>query len=436
MAISATALTSTALRSSARANLAALHLAVFFGLCITYLVFISDIYAYEGYQNSLDFFKLIYSSAIILSITFLISNKRPTRSFILHFGLICSVVPALVLYSCADLPHRFAAYFTLCFIAIICTSRIKFNLPSLFKVNSNQIMYTLSIFTVIFIFSFYRYGSFSTFNLDFNKVYELRRSVAANFPSIYGYLIPLFSKVVIPYIVILSCANRNKILFLASFVFSFIIFGLTTHKSIIFYPAISASLYYSIRIFRADKALLIVIFASILISIVDFYINGSGWISSLIARRIFIVPALLNYYYFDYFSMHDWYLWSNSRITLGLLKMPYDVMPPFQIGAYYFNRPQMSANIGWFGSGYAQAGLLGAALYSIGAGIIISYLDNQSTRIGAAIIIPLFISQIIDMFTATDLLTLFLTSGLFFGLLLVGITGKVPAGSTSLDRPR
>ena len=45
-------------------------------------------------------------------------------------------------------------------------------------------------------------------------------------------------------------------------------------------------------------------------------------------RRIMFVPAYLNFMWYDFFSTHPFMFWSDSKLSLGLVKNPYGVPAP------------------------------------------------------------------------------------------------------------
>jgi hypothetical protein len=161
----------------------------------------------------------------------------------------------------------------------------------------------------------------------------------------------------------------------------------------------------------------------LLVSMADFWIAQThegefwGWIGKLVMRRVFFLPSQLNYMYYDFFINHDYVLFSNSKITFGLVDYPYDLPVTHVIGREYFDNESMGANTGWFGSGYMQAGFAGLLLYGAVVAGVFKYVDVCAQRSGnlalstAAVVVPMF-----ALITSSDLLTTFFTHGLYINL--------------------
>ncbi len=100
---------------------------------------------------------------------------------------------------------------------------------------------------------------------------------------------------------------------------------------------------------------------------------------------------------------------------------PHGVTAPFLIGEEYFGDTDTSANAGMIGSGYANAGLIGVAVYAALIGLLISVLNAYGRRIGHAFVTAASLSTIFNVVTSTDLVTAILTHGLLLLLLLLAL---------------
>ena len=144
------------------------------------------------------------------------------------------------------------------------------------------------------------------------------------------------------------------------------------------------------------------------------------WATALIINRVFLIPAQLNFYYYDFFSHHPKVLWTDSSWLLldKVIGYPYDLPIPNIIGYEYFNRPETSANTGWLGSGYAHAGALGVFLYAIILGLLFKFLDYKSKALNKNFITTSFAPFVVYLFSS-DLKTMFLTHGLIIYILVL-----------------
>jgi oligosaccharide repeat unit polymerase len=261
-------------------------------------------------------------------------------------------------------------------------------------------------------------------------VYDFRNDAAENLPSVFSYLSPLIGKVVLPIAFVLSLLYRKYVTAALLLGFAALIFGLTSHKSVLFSPFLILFVYLVSRgknlIVKFNAGLLLIL----LTGVVGFWLsqefareNASEtfeWIGSLTMRRTFFLPTQLNFMYYDFFSKNDLVLFSNSKLTFGLIDYKYPLPVTHLIGQEYFGNEEMGANTGWFGGGYMQAGFYGLLLYAAAIGVMFRYIDacarNSGERalITAAVVVP-----VLGMLTSSDLPVAFFTHGLYLNLLLI-----------------
>ena len=107
---------------------------------------------------------------------------------------------------------------------------------------------------------------------------------------------------------------------------------------------------------------------------------------------------------------------------------------PFVIGSEYFSDPEMSANAGAIGSGFANAGLFGVALYSLSIGVLIGVLNVYGKRIGHATVAAVSFVVVFYVVTTTDLVTAFLTHGLLLLLIVLALFSN-PMQTPKTNKP-
>ena len=160
----------------------------------------------------------------------------------------------------------------------------------------------------------------------------------------------------------------------------------------------------------------------IVISLLIYMINESNiFFGSLLLRRVYFVPAQINYFYYDYFSLNSFILWAESKLTLGLIDYPYSLSTTHRIGLEYFNSENTGANTGWIGSGYAQLGFMGMMIYSFIIGLIFSYINSFSKGINKNIIVAIMIIPLFSLTLSSDLPTALVTHGVLGALILLSV---------------
>jgi oligosaccharide repeat unit polymerase len=413
-----------------------LHVVLFLTLLWVYQTFIVVLFSYQGYPDNMLVANIPFSLFLLTICLICIRRPGTPAYFFLHLGLSLVITPSLVLYCGGSLPNEYALTSASAFMLIgITVIAFDFHTIKFQGVPSKQLLFVLSILSLTFIGSLFIFGSVRFINFDLSRVYEFRRNAAENLPGIFGYLNSLFGKVVIPFGVVLSLLCRKWILVVILIGCSILLFALTGHKSPLFFPFMVLFIYWASQSPKVVDYLLIGILTILLLSSVDFWLYIQGrkedmFFGSLFARRSIFVPSFLNWLYFDWFSTNEKFYWATSKITLGQISSNESMSIANLIGLQYFNTEDSSANTGWIGSGYANAGLFGVYLYSGLIGLFFSFLNAYGRKLGARLVIALFVLPVFSMLRSADLPTMLLTHGLLIAILLLLI---IPAENAFLN---
>lgn len=402
-----------------------LYLITFIFILWGYYKYIVPNYGYTGFKWCPNQDKIIESVVILLIVVcFLPCKFKKISDLLLHIHFLFPVLPMLVLYGVSDQPSIYFYASVIAFLLLIFFTKI-IRLTPIYIVKISpllllQILVALSWLTVISIILF---GGLRYLNFNLSKVYEVRSNAASLLPVMFGYITPLITKSIIPFAVLLSILLKNRIYLLMSIATSIMMFGLTAHKGPIFYPLTVLMIYYVLTKKNVIIVLLLSSLLLIIISLIDFMLGGV-WVGSLILRRIYLLPALLNFVYYDFFSSNLFTLWSQSKITFGLINYPYPLDTSHLIGRNYYDSDLMGANTGWIGSGYMNAGFTGMFVYSIIIGFLFSLMNAYGRIINEKIIISIMIIPLITIFFASDLPNSFLNHGIILSMFLISILPK------------
>jgi hypothetical protein len=96
---------------------------------------------------------------------------------------------------------------------------------------------------------------------------------------------------------------------------------------------------------------------------------------------------------------------------------------PNLIGYQYFGLEDTSANTGWIGSGFANAGIAGVFLYSILIAALLGVLNTYSEKLGGGVITALFSTIFLTLILSADFATSLLTHGLIAAIVLLVLLG-------------
>lgn len=405
-----------------------LHLGIFNAMAYGYQRYVAGVYGYEGYrfEPNHDYWYVAFAAVVAMSLITPIRNERPSTLFY-HVVLTFVLIPMLVLFHAQNGPPEYMAMVTASYVLSVVTQYVvKINPPKISLLSKSDLRRFLFVLACIYLAAVFLMGGGRYLNFDFMKIYDLRTEAENNLPGVFGYISPLMGKVVVPIAFVLSLVYKKYLMALVFFGFSVLIFALTAHKAPLFFPF----LIFFVYVVSTGKNLTLKfnlgVLAVVLVSLWDFALQEKygpgtfGWVGNLMMRREFFLPSQINFHYYDFFSKHGLVLFTNSKLTLGLLEYPYQLDVSYLIGREYFGDEKTGANTGWFGSGYMQAGFAGLLVYGIAIGAVFKYLDACARKTGeralitASVVIPLF-----ALITSTDLPTAMFTHGLYVNLVLI-----------------
>lgn len=413
----------------ARLVMFALHLAIYFLLLYGYEHHIVPLYGSEGFyfEPSKAKFSLSLGLAILLSLLTPVDDERPSALF-LQVALMFVLIPMLVIFYAEDKPwvYTLQAVTAYCVVLLV-LPLLKgwyLRLPSL---KNREMMFLLTFLSALFVGMVFAMGGGSNFNLDISKVYDFREIVEEDMPGIFGYVSPLIGKVLLPFALLLALLLKKRFHVLLCMTLSVLVFGLTSHKGPLFYPLFIVVVYYLMARKNFIRNFSLVIISVLCLSIVDFALKDVydhflyGWFGSLTMRRMFIVPASVNYMYYDFFSANDFVLWSNSKFTFNFLNYPYSLDPSHLIGLEYFDSDLAGVNTGWLGSGYMQAGFPSMIVYGLIITAVFSYIDKLASIVeDKRLVVAGTFIPVITLIISSDLPVSFLTHGFLANLLMIG----------------
>jgi len=393
-----------------------------FILLITgYYYFIVPIFGYTGFLWDFSYIKFFESILFIFLLEKILPKKcNKPSDFLLNIHYLLPILPMLVLYTVSNRSRVFMYSILICFYIICIIRDTPFRAINLGEISQISLR-NLLIFTCLSYLGLLFY--YRGFNLNFNffNIYEYREIYSSNLPRIFSYLSPLVSKIFLPTAIFLSVIFRQRLFLVILIICSMLIFGYTQHKGTFFYPIFVISLYYIMKnnniIIQLKFSYLLLIICGILFF--NFNNQISLLMGSIFFRRAILVPAELNFQYFEYFSLHPHVFWAKNFFTFGLIDYPYDLPTANIIGDYVSNTSENYANTGWIGSGFMHFHYIGLFIYSIIISMIMSILDSFSKKAGTRLTIALTTIPMITMFLSSDLSTTLITHGLLVSMIIV-----------------
>ena len=387
-------------------------------------------WGYFGFEGNITFVTWILcvvGSAVLALILPVQFNTRALILTLIHYAYF---LPSLIILITNNYPIEYPLNLCLLILIIHLLSRTN-SRGLLLSIRPTQYLYLLVALVLFAILLQIAYGGLRYFNLNLEKVYQFRRSAAADLPSIFGYMYSNIANVLIPFCIVLSLMYKRFIILLFVILCSIILFGMTHQKSVFFTPFVVIIIYITFNYIKNPAVIgFIFIMIPILALLELLFINQilsmniPGIFTSYSVRRVLLVPPFLDKVFVEYFNTHPMYFWSTSKFSFGLVDAPTDVAASMLVGRELFGDDDMSANIGALGSGYSHAGLIGVVIYAVIIGAFISILDAFGRRIGHAFVAAVSALLCITIFTSADLTTALLTHGMLMLVVALAFTSK------------
>jgi hypothetical protein len=416
-----------------RMNQVLISLAYCVLLSWVYLQEIVPNWAYMGFYGKYSLSAACISLIITIVLSLLAPMRMDARSIILNVLQFLFFIPYSIYLSYSMQPADHYAAFLIVAFCLYISSGIRIKSPRLPSLSEAHILY-LSLFAICAALAMQAFfGGMSYFNLSIDRVYEFRREAAAQLPAGFGYIYSNLSSALIPLALVLSFRTKKGVLFCVALCASVILFGMSHQKSVLFGPIVVAMLYIFFGKVKSVSTIGLIFLALPVIFILEIFqlrilshSHDAAYLTSLIGRRVLFVPPMLDGFYLQYFHNHPLYYWSNSLAGSWAGKGAYDVTAPFVIGFEYFNNLDTSANTGIIGSGFANAGLLGVALYAMFAGCLLSLLNSYGKKIGHPFVAAAGLTTIVNILMSTDILTAILTHGMLLLIMLLAVFPERP----------
>jgi hypothetical protein len=261
-------------------------------------------------------------------------------------------------------------------------------------------------------------GGLRYFNLDLTLVYDFRRDVGTVInEGVMSYLNVWATKIFGPVLLALALWRKNYLT--AGFVFGLhvIWFGVSSHKSVLFYPFLVTFLWVW---FRKTRALSLIPLGMSLVVVLTFLIYvfmDDVFLGSMFIRRVFFVPAKLTFDYYEFFYVNPFVYWSNS-ITSYFIDYPYTINTALLIGDYLGT--EANANNSFLATGYMHAGIPGMIFYGVLVGLLFRLIDSLARNgvpVWVAVATMIVPSQ--SLLTSADLPTALLTHGIGMSLVIL-----------------
>ncbi len=379
---------------------------------ICYLEFLNPNFDYAGFEiNHFSYFTINLSIIIILIPCLFIRSDLKLSTIISIFIYVLIYIPTIISFELmlkVGLMHVLTIQitFAVCMVLLFLSDRIVLSIPKLsVNVPFKIILFIIILFSVYLLFK-YR----SNLQLvSFDKVYELRKdNNKLGDDLITRYLSSWLFNVFIPIALAYSLINRNKIYFIIGTLSCVVIYAATAAKSAILLPIIYIAIYYGLR--KNYNKLLSVFLKYLSISMLIILYIGFNIFSSIILSRTIGNGGKLMYWYYDFFSNHQYTYYNHvNMVNLIFNNYPYGNLDVGQvIGQNYWGDDNSNANF-WATDGIAGLGIYGVYIITIVLFAYFILINNITKNANQIFVLMCFLPFI-----------LYLTNGSFFSSMLTG----------------
>ncbi|MND33626.1 hypothetical protein D3C76_154850 [compost metagenome] len=397
----------------------------------SYSIVIVKDFASEGFVLDVDPFNYMVSWLLYVISLFMLSDRvKSVSQYFFVTAILCLIAPLTSLYGLDSTRPLFpvAASLGALFISYFVSRQNLLNfkgLPVVLGGRPLAVMVSLA-FVVGLVVWFKISGAKS--NLDFSEVYEYRElNAELTAQGVLAYTNNWTFQVFSVYLICFALYARRFFFVILLLGVQVYFFSVASHKSILFLPLLVVSVWFYLR--RSDSLVILPMacVGIMLLTMASYIFLDDLWLTSLLSRRVFYVPADLCFVYFEYFSSHAHVYWSNSILS-SLQAYPYGrVAIPYVIGDY-LGKPEMGANNGFISSGFAHAGLFGVIFYAALVGLLLRLVnDLSSERMPVWVAIAISIVPLRSLLISSDLFTVMLTHGFAVAIVIMYLSRKKPS---------
>ena len=240
---------------------------------------------------------------------------------------------------------------------------------------------------------FFKYAG-GAVNLRLDDVYTRRleaRDIITG-GSIMAYVRAFAMYVLIPYLAALAVLTKRVHFVIPIGLLSVAVISFDGQKFVLFIPLVYVAVALAAQKVRENHRSVIrrtiVVFLTgactvIAVGLAEEWVFGTRYIAVFVVRSLFIIPAHLTTYYYDFWSTEP-YVWLSDGVLgrLGIVERVYPMSAPRMIGLTYFGNDQSNPNANIWASGFAHFGYSGMLAASVIAGGLLRVLDAISLKHG------------------------------------------------------
>lgn len=390
-----------------------------------YIKIVSPMYAYLGLTVSEELNGVLISwIMVVIYALFLIhlakiNDSNHKGAIVISVLICCSAIPTTTIVTVFNTDRMFPIVCTLYWFFIVLIYSIEFKSAKVvcgnIRFNKKHILYIIVVVLVLGdLLVFFEYTGFNV-SLNLSDVYLVRTAFKTdNIPSILQYLF-FASTNIFP---ILCVYELNKKRYSHFFIFALLqllAFSSDGRKSTLFILILTIAGYYFVK--NINVRIIPFLMTLVLsVGLVEKLLFKTTNLINYFIRRLFLLPAYLQYAYYDFFSVNEKDLFRQSIVGRLGFTSPYSSPIPKIIGNQYYAGSY--ANNGLFADAYSNLGLLGILLMPILLVIAFKCLDECSKDLSVGICIGVIFSVSYTLLSSS-FFTVMLTHGFIISCIVI-----------------
>ncbi len=377
---------------------------------------VSVIFAYQNFKNELTFSSYTISWVFLFSLMPLIYRnyvKKNLSSYIITVLIAISLLPTTTLIAFnKSYSYSYILLMYIYWFLIIWLNR-KIPRIVLFEKKKIKTRVPYILLTILFcgavLYTSWVYTGFR-FHFGLLDVYDLRSEAREYQVSILlGYIITAADNI-LPVLLVFFLVQRNWSISIFVSLIIFLNFGISAVKQVLFLLIFSWIGFFMVKSEGFFRSIINGVSALVVISILEFFLFNTYFITNFFSYRILFIPAKLHHVYYTFFSVNEFDYFRQS-ILKWLLQSPYKDGIQFIMGEEDIGDFTARANNGLFSDAYLNFGFVGVLVFPFIVVIILKTLEGASNGLNAKI---LFIITTATTFVilGVPFSTALLTSGL------------------------
>jgi len=385
-------------------------------LDLNYRVVFSEHYGYMNFESQVTFWSYLISWIILLvPVGFILNQYLSERTFFANVVVLFYLfgfIPGTSLMAFMPMDFSFVAlfasyWFLLFFFSCSFKSVKTIVLPT--KISKLVLYGILLIISVSVIYVWWNYAGGRILNIFYYALDMRLEARTWELPTILRYALTIAMKV-LPFLLVYFLWQKKKILPILIILVILFNFSIGGNRSVLFYLLLALLGYWLYNEKRIALYSWVLSFVSAT-SLLEYVVGESYRIGSLIMLRVLYFPALLNYMYYDFFSMHEFDYFRQSFLRHFGVTSPYKEPISTIIGAEYFNRPEMNANNGFFSDAYLNLGIIGIFIFPFLIVLLLKIIDATSRGLNPKLLaVPILV--VFGTIMSIPLTTALLTGGI------------------------